>query len=87
MRPGDWKLVVVPQIDKTWFFNLAEDPAALNNLADQEAAIVADIEALLARHNAEMVLPLWDWVSALPNNVDKHSSGGRSRREQLHLLE
>jgi len=72
VRHGDWKLAVVPQLDKTWLFNLATDPGEQNNVADQEAEVVAEIMALLAQHNAEMVEPLWDSDSAFPINVDKH---------------
>ncbi|NKB98248.1 MAG: sulfatase-like hydrolase/transferase [Pseudomonadales bacterium] len=72
VRHGDWKLAVVPQIDKTWLFNLAEDPGEQFNLAEREPEIVEEIMGLLAQHNSEMVPPLWDSTGASPINVDKH---------------
>jgi uncharacterized sulfatase len=72
VRHHDWKLAVVPQIDQTWLFDLATDPGEQKNLAAQRPEVVAEMMSLLAQHNAEMVPPLWDSVSAAPINVDKH---------------
>jgi arylsulfatase A-like enzyme len=72
VRHHNWKLAVDPLIGKTWLFNLAVDPGESTNLADQEPAVVEEMMALLAQHNAEMVPPLWDSVAAMPVNVDKH---------------
>ncbi len=72
VRHGDWKFAVVPQLEKTWLFNLATDPGERTNLANEEPEVVEEIMALLAQHNAEMVEPLWDSVGASAINVDKH---------------
>ena len=42
-----------------WLFNLAVDPTEQTNLAAQNSDKVAELEALLASHNAEQVEPLW----------------------------
>ncbi len=64
VRHHNWKLAVDPLIGKTWLFNLAVDPGESTNLADQKPAVVEEMMALLAQHNAEMVPPLWDSVAA-----------------------
>lgn len=72
VRHHDWKLAVVPQIGRTWLFDLASDPGETTDLADQHPEVVAEIMTLLAQHDAEMVPPLWDSVGASAINVDKH---------------
>ena len=72
VRHHDWKLAVDPLQDKTWLFDLSQDPGETTNLADQHPEVVDEILALLAQHNAEMVPPMWDSVGASPINVDKH---------------
>lgn len=72
VRHLDWKLAVVPQLGKSWLFNLAADPGETTDLATQHPERVDAMLALLAEHNAEMVPPLWDSAGASPINVDKH---------------
>ncbi|MGI9324311.1 MAG: sulfatase-like hydrolase/transferase, partial [Pseudomonadales bacterium] len=72
VRHHDWKLAIDPLANQKFLFNLASDPGETTNLADQNPELVEDMMALLASHNAEMVPPLWDSVSASPINVDKH---------------
>lgn len=72
VRHGDWKMAVVPQINKTWLFNMDTDPGEQVDLSEQEPEKVAEMMSLLAQHNAEMVEPLWDSVGASSINVDKH---------------
>ncbi|MGB1245226.1 MAG: sulfatase-like hydrolase/transferase, partial [Porticoccaceae bacterium] len=54
-----------------WLFNLAVDPTEQNNLAAQNSEKLAELEALLAAHNAEQVEPLWPTVSNSPQLIDK----------------
>ena len=54
-----------------WLFNLAVDPTEQNNLAAQNSEKLAELEALLAAHNAEQVEPLWPTVFNSPQLIDK----------------
>ncbi len=72
VRHNNWKMAVVPQLSKTWLFNLSEDPGETTNLADANPDVVDELMILLEEHNAQMVPPKWDSVGAMPINVDKH---------------
>ena len=72
VRHNDWKMAVVPQLAKTWLFNLAEDPGETTNLAGTNPDVVDELMVLLEEHNAQMVPPKWDSAGAMPINVDKH---------------
>lgn len=72
VRHHDWKMATDPLMGKTWLFNLASDPGESTNVAQENPEVVAEMMALLAAHNAEMVPPLWDSVGASSINVDKH---------------
>ena len=72
VRHNDWKMAVVPQLSKTWLFNLAEDPGEKTNLAEANPDVVDELMALLEEHNAQMVPSKWDSAGAMPINVDKH---------------
>ena len=54
-----------------WLFNLAVDPTEQNNLAAQNSEKLAELDALLAAHNAEQVEPLWPTVFNSPQLIDK----------------
>jgi len=72
VRHNEWKMAVVPQLAKTWLFNLAEDPGETTNLAELNPNVVDELMLLLEEHNKQMVPPKWDSVGAIPINVDKH---------------
>ena len=72
VRHNNWKMAVVPQLSKTWLFNLSEDPGETTNLADANPDVVDELMILLEEHNAQMVPPKWDSAGAMPINVDKH---------------
>ena len=57
-----------------WLFNLAVDPTEQTNLAVQNSDKVAELEALLASHNAEQVDPLWPSLINSPQLIDKTSN-------------
>ena len=57
-----------------WLFNLALDPTEQNNLAADNLEKVAELETLLAAHNAEQVEPLWPSVFNAPQLIDKTSN-------------
>ena len=67
-----WKLIRADRPDKRWLFHLTEDPTEQVNLAAEEPAKVAELEALLAAHNAEQAEPLWPSVMDAPQRIDKH---------------
>mgnify|MGYP001498470568 FL=1 len=72
VRHNNWKMAVVPQLAKTWLFNLAEDPGETTNVAEANPNVVNELMILLEEHNAQMVPPKWDSAGAMPINVDKH---------------
>jgi hypothetical protein len=57
-----------------WLFNLAADPTEQTNLASNNSAKVAELEALLAIHNREQAEPLWPSVFNAPQLIDKTSN-------------
>jgi len=56
---GGWKLQVLETPKRTWLFNLAEDPYEKTNLAASRPDKVAELSAMLARQDAQMVKPTW----------------------------
>lgn len=75
-----WKLIRTDQPDKPeaaqkqFLFHLAQDPTEQTNLLDQRPDKVAELEALLAAHNAEQVETLWPSVLQFPQLIDKTSN-------------
>jgi arylsulfatase A-like enzyme len=67
-----WKLIRAARPDKRWLFNLAEDPTEQHNLANAMPDKLAELEALLAAHNAEQAEPMWPSVLDAPQMIDKH---------------
>ena len=72
VRHNNWKMAVVPQLSKTWLFDLSEDPGETTNLAEANPDVVDELMKLLEGHNAQMLPPRWDSVGAMPINIDKH---------------
>jgi arylsulfatase A-like enzyme len=66
----DWKLQVSEHPKQTWLFDLTADPTERRNLADQLPDKRRELEALLASHEAEMVLPSWPSLIEGPIPVD-----------------
>jgi arylsulfatase A-like enzyme len=76
-----WKLIRAdqshlpqPVAQAKWLFNLAVDPTEQTNLATDNPDKVAELEGLLAAHNAEQVEPLWPSVLNSPQLIDKTSN-------------
>ena len=76
-----WKLIRAdqshlpqPVAQAKWLFNLAVDPTEQTNLATDSPDKVAELEGLLAAHNAEQVEPLWPSVANSPQLIDKTSN-------------
>ncbi len=72
LQHDGWKLIRAERPDKRWLFNLTEDPTEQTNLATQMPAKVAELEALLAAHNAQQMAPRWPSVVDSPQLIDKH---------------
>ena len=56
---GDWKLQMSERPKKNWLFDLRTDPTEQTNLADTDAAKLAEMEALLTQVDGEQAKPLW----------------------------
>ena len=76
-----WKLIRAdqshlpqPAAQAKWLFNLAVDPTEQNNLVADNGSKVAQLEALLAAHNAEQAAPRWPSVINAPQLIDKTSN-------------
>lgn len=76
-----WKLIRAeqphlpqPAAKAKWLFNLAMDPTEQVNLATDNLDKVAELEGLLAAHNAEQAEPLWPSVFNSPQLIDKTSN-------------
>jgi uncharacterized sulfatase len=68
---GGWKLQVSSRPAKRWLYNMADDPTEQKNLAGAHPEKVAELEGLLARHDAEQAQPLWPLLVEFPVAVDK----------------
>lgn len=66
-----WKLQQTDRPDKAWLYHLTNDPTEQNNLAAQNPAKVAELQALLAQHNNELPPPMWPSVIEMPVTIDK----------------
>jgi len=71
VRAGDWKLQVNERQEKTWLFNLAEDPTEQINLADSHPEKRAELEALITAHWADARPPLYPHTTESPIRIDK----------------
>jgi arylsulfatase A-like enzyme len=70
VRAGDWKLQVDGKQNKTWLFDLANDPTEQNNLADERKDKVAELQGLLDAHQANYGGPLYDYEMESPQPID-----------------
>lgn len=70
VRAGDWKLQVTERPAKDWLYDLSADPTERNNLALTRPEKVAELKALLARHDAQQAQPLWPELGQGPVMLD-----------------
>ncbi len=82
VRAGDWKLQVNGRQQKSWLFNLAEDPTEQNNLADSRADKRAELEALLAAHWADARPPLYPHTTESPIPIDKTNADPGDKNDE-----
>lgn len=65
-----WKLQVSERPAKVWLFDLATDPDEKTNLADARPDKRAELEAILAEQEAQMVKPAWPALIEGPIAID-----------------
>jgi len=71
VRAGDWKLQYEGRRDKSWLFNLADDPTEQNNLAEAQPEKLAALKALLEKHQAGRMPSLYPYSMENPVQIDK----------------
>lgn len=71
VRQGDWKLQVSLKPNKSWLFNLADDPTEQVNLADTNEPKVTELKELLDAHTANARAPLYPHTLEAPIAIDK----------------
>ncbi|MBO6633232.1 sulfatase [Parvibaculum sp.] len=71
VRLDGWKLQFAKRPNKTWLYNLNEDPTEQVNLAEENPEKVAELKALVEAHNATQREPLFPAVAEMPVTIDK----------------
>lgn len=71
VRHGDWKLQMNERPRKTWLYDLANDPTEQRNLADDYPEKVAELRALIEKHQAGARAPLYPYTLEGAVAVDK----------------
>jgi arylsulfatase A-like enzyme len=66
----DWKLQVSERPPKRWLFDMKADPTERTNLAEARPDKVRELSEILARHEEQMVLPLWPALIEGPIPID-----------------
>ncbi len=66
-----WKLIHANKPDKNWLFDLSKDPHEKTNLALQQPAKLAELQAMLKKHHQGMPEPLWPSFIEAPIFIDK----------------
>lgn len=71
VRAGDWKLHVNERDNRSWLFNLADDPTEQVNLIESRSDKAAELQALIDAHWEDSRPPLWPHVTESPVCIDK----------------
>ncbi|MFN3912418.1 sulfatase-like hydrolase/transferase [Hyphomonas sp.] len=71
VRAGGWKLQVDGKQQKSWLFDLTNDPAEKTNIAQARPEKVAELQALLDRHHDGARGPLYASTTDIPVAIDK----------------
>jgi arylsulfatase A-like enzyme len=66
-----WKLHSLGQQREVRLYNLASDPGERIDLAAQQPARVAELQAMLAAHDATQVAPAWPSLIRSPIPIDR----------------
>jgi arylsulfatase A-like enzyme len=70
VRAGGWKLQVNGRQQKSWLFNLNDDPTEQNNLATSEPEKLAELQALIDAHWKDAREPLYSYTIESPIKID-----------------
>ena len=71
VRAGNWKLQVDGRQQKSWLFDLENDPTEQINLADSRLDKLDELQALLDAHAANAREPLYPYLLESPIRIDK----------------
>lgn len=71
VRAGNWKLQIDGKQDKVWLFDLAADKTEETNLAESRPEKVAELKALLDKHQEGARAPLYPPSVVAPVAIDK----------------
>ncbi len=66
-----WKMIRADRPRKVWLFDLANDATERRDVAEAYPERVAQLQALLAAHNARQAEPMWTSVLEMPQLIDK----------------
>ena len=69
-----WKMIRADRPERVWLFDLANDPTEQRDVAAAHPERVAQLQALLAAHNARQAEPMWASVLDLPQLIDKNAT-------------
>ena len=70
VRYGDWKLQIAERPNRTWLFNLRDDPTEQHDLSSQHPERVAALRTMIDAQNAEMPPPIWPALLEGPVRID-----------------
>lgn len=79
---GDLKIQRLKRPDKTWLFNLKDDPTERSNLASTDSSTLARMSRMLETMNAEQARPLWPSLLEAPVLIDKPFNGNYSAKDE-----
>jgi arylsulfatase A-like enzyme len=79
---GDWKLQTVKRPEKTWLFNLKDDPGERSNAAEASSAELQRLMAELKVIDAEQAKPLWPSLIEAPVPLDGPIDGSYDKTDE-----
>ena len=82
VRAGDWKFQIDQSQDKSWLFNLADDPTEQVNLIDRNREIAARLQGLLNEHHRDRKL-LYPPTTLMPAMIDKSLAEEYEKGDEL----
>ena len=71
VQKDGWKLQLTTKPERTWLFNLDDDPTEQVNLAALYPERVAEMTDLLDAHDATQREPLFPAVGEMPVTIDR----------------
>jgi uncharacterized sulfatase len=82
VRAGDWKFQIDQKQDKSWLFNLADDPTEQVNLVEQQPQVAARLLNLLEAHHEGRTL-LYPSSTSMPVMIDKSLADQYEESDEL----